>query len=405
MKSVTSRSILLTWELGDELGHLARLRPVAMELQRRGHQVVVATSQPDKLAVLPVSIPVVSAPSPRLAEVPDPIREPATFADVLYNAGVTQHGALQGVVRDWRVIFEETRPDVVVQDYSPFTLLALQGEATSSMLLGTGFACPPDTARLPDIRAWQNHYPDRLAMTERAVLEALNGHLENHGQADLQGIGELYTRVDANLLATFPELDHYPGRQGARGPSPEHVGVWSDLGGEPPRWPQGEGPRVFAYLKAFRALPRLLDHLAKSGFPCLVFTKADIDRNRWRSASLEIVSRPLDMRRVVRECDLGILHAGHGSTAQLLLGGRPILQLPLNVEQYHTAKNTERLGAGTMVLVDQADAICKAFDRVASGGSMRKAAAGFASRHAAFSDERALAKVVDTIERLAAQAA
>ena len=190
-------SILFTWEFGDDLGHIARLRPVALELQRRGHQVVFAASNLKNVSVLPASITVIPAPGPITEPVRDRIREPATFADILYNAGIAHGEVLSGIVRAWRGIFDLVRPAVVVQDYSPYALLALQGYEARSLLLGTGFACPPDIHPLPDIRAWQNHYPERLQMTEQQVLEVLNAQLVSQCQPTLAGIGELFTRVDA----------------------------------------------------------------------------------------------------------------------------------------------------------------------------------------------------------------
>ncbi len=397
-------SILFTWEFGDDLGHIARLRPVALELQRRGHQVVFAASNLKNVSVLPASITVIPAPGPITEPVRDRIREPATFADILYNAGIAHGEVLSGIVRAWRGIFDLVRPAVVVQDYSPYALLALQGFEARSLLLGTGFACPPDIHPLPDIRAWQNHYPERLQMTEQQVLEVLNAQLVSQCQPTLAGIGELFTRVDANCLATFPELDHYSGRADTATIPPDYVGVWSDLGGDQPCWPEGAGPRVFAYLKSFRALNSLLDHLGKSGNPCLVYLSADIDASRWQSDTLRIVDAPLDMERASHECDIAILHAGHGSTASLLLAGKPILQLPFNVEQFHTAKNTERLGAGAMAMIDNPQEITRAFDRVVADAAMLKAAKGFAKCCRDFDAVNALDNVVSRIEALAASA-
>ena len=397
-----SFTILLTWELGEHLGHIARLRPVAMELQRRGHHVVFAASNLKKVSTLPESLLVIPAPGPLPDPIRDRIREPATFADILYNAGVTQGDMLAGVVRAWRGVFDLIKPDVVVQDYSPQALLALQGYDSRSLLLGTGFACPPDIHPLPDIRAWQNHYPDRLKMTEQQVLEALNRQLARQGQPLLAGIGELFTRVDANCLTTFPELDHYPERVNSTSTPTDYVGVWSDLDGELPNWPKAEGPRVFAYLKPFRALPNLLDHLAESGFPCLVYLSADMDTCRWQSETLCIVDAPLDMNRVTRECDMAILHAGHGSTANVLLAGKPILQLPFNVEQFHTSKNTERMGAGAMAMVNDPAEIISAFDRVVADAAMGEAATSFARHYQGFDPANALETVVNRIEALAA---
>jgi hypothetical protein len=397
-------SILFTWEFGDDLGHIARLRPVAEELQRRGHIVVFAASRLQKISALPASLTVIPAPGPITEPVRDSIREPATFADILYNAGIDHEDMLPGIVRAWRGIFDLVNPNIVVQDYSPFALLALQGYETSSLLLGTGFACPPDTRPLPDIRAWQKHYPDRLQMTEQQVLKALNRQLARQGQPTLKGIGELYTRVDANCLATFPELDHYPERANTTPIPPNYVGVWSDLGGAQPGWPEGKGPRIFAYLKQFKALNRLLDHLGNSGFSCIVYLSADIDVRRWQSDSLHFVDTPLDMDRASSECDIAILHAGHGSTASLLLAGKPLLQLPFNVEQFHTAKNTERLGAGAIAMIDDPVEIIRAFDQMVADAAKHEAARDFANRHRDFDAATSMHNVVNQIEEMAATA-
>ena len=403
MNNSHSHRILLTWELGHDLGHIARLRPLALELKRRGHAVTIAAGQLQKLAALPASLDVIPAPVMSSTEVKDKIREPATFADVLYNIGGSHEDSLTGVVRAWRGIFDLVQPDVVVQDFSPFALLALQGYRARSMLLGTGFACPPDTGALPDIRAWQNHYPERLRITEQLVLDALNHQLTRQEQSTLAGIGELFTRVNVNCLATFPELDHYPERTDDQPAVVEYVGVWSDLGGDQPQWPEGEGPRVFAYLKPFRALNRLLDHLGKSGYPCLVYLANEAKTNRKHPKNLQIVDSPLDMASITRECNVSILHAGHGSTAAMLLAGKPILQLPFNVEQFHTARNTERLGAGAMAMIDNPEEITREFDQVIVSEAMRGAAGDFADRHRDFNQAVALSKVVDQIEALAAR--
>jgi len=401
MQSKPSLNVLFTWEMGGDLGHLARLRPVALELQRRGHSVSLAVKKTAATNALAPSLDVIPAPVIDSSGVRGLIREPATFADILFNAGFTQEQVLEKAVQDWRGIFDKVKPDVVVQDHSPCALLALQGWPAASALLGTGFACPPNKQRLPDIRAWQNHYPDRIRFTEDQVLQALNLQLAKQGQAALVGIGELFTRVDKNFLATFPELDHYAQRRHDESSSHEYCGVWSDLGGAQPQWPAVQGKRVFAYLKPFRGLPKILDHLLQSGHSVLVFLPADFDTRRWQSGSMQVVRAPLDMSRLASECDLALLHAGHGSTAAMLLAGTPVLQLPIVVEQYHTALNTERLGAGVQVGLDDPVAICKAFDQAIADPGLTDAAGLFSIKYAGFNPQLELARLVEGIEQLA----
>jgi hypothetical protein len=394
-----SHTVLLAWELGSDLGHIARLRPVARALVRCGHKVVLAARNLENVAGLPERVRVIQAPATDAVPVTYRIREPVTFADILYNSGAGSAGVLPSLVDAWHEILDRVEPDVVVHDFSPFALLAALSRPVTSVLLGTGFACPPPSPRLPDLRAWQDHYPDRVRATEYEVLEALNAQLGTQGLEPLPGIGCLFTRAHDNLLATFPELDHYPQRRNLPG-NYEYCGTWSDLGGAAPCWPEGPGPRVFAYLKPFRALPRLLDHLLHGGHPTLVFLASDMDTSPWQSSTMKIVKEPLDMAKVTAECQLAVLHAGHGSTVAMLLAGKPIVQIPFVVEQYHTAQNTKHLGAGIHVALDDPDGICRAVDRAVSDKGLKTAAETFAKRHSGHDSREALTRVVRRIAAL-----
>ncbi|MEE4331491.1 MAG: nucleotide disphospho-sugar-binding domain-containing protein [Wenzhouxiangella sp.] len=386
--------ILMTWEFGGALGHLARLRPLALRLVERGHRVHLAFRPNRYEGLIPRSLGLLPVPGHR--PVRDPIAQPVNMADILFNHGVTDREMLAGQVRAWRGLFELVRPDVVVMDYSPIALLALQGLAPATLQLGTGFASPPAIDPLPGLRAWQSHYPERVQRTERSVLDSLNRQLTLQGEAPLGGVGELFGRVDANLLATFRELDHYPQRSAG-----SYLGTWPDLGGVSPEWPIGEGPRIFAYLKPFRQLPALLSHLRDRGWPTLVFAKGLVEPERWTSETLMIVDRPLDMQQVARQCDAAILNAGHGTTAELLLAGKPVVQVPLNVEQFHNAANTERLGAGVHARADRVDSLCQAIDALVSRPEYAEAARAFRRRYADHDPRRRIEQVVDRIESLA----
>ena len=63
-----------------------------------------------------------------------------------------------------------------------------------------------------------------------------------------------------------------------------------------------------------------------------------------------------DMVAVGRTCDLAILHGGQGSTISMLLAGKPILEVPIVLEQYHNAMAVEKLAAG--LKADQQDPEC-----------------------------------------------
>lgn len=98
----------------------------------------------------------------------------------------------------------------------------------------------------------------------------------------------------------------------------------------------------------FQALPDLLRLLNQLRLPVLVYsTRLDAAiRRQFESATLHFADRPLDLAAVGRQCDLAILNASHGATVSMLLAGKPILQIPLQLEQTLTATATDRLGVG-----------------------------------------------------------
>ncbi|MHA7815350.1 MAG: glycosyltransferase [Pseudohaliea sp.] len=394
--------VLFAWELGGGFGHLGRLRPVAATLLARGCRVSFALRRVGSTAFLPRGWPAWAAPVPDAGAVPGRLREPASFADILYNDGFTIDAERRGMVRAWRTLLDTLRPDLLVCDFAPGALLASQGTDVPRALLGTGFACPPDRVPLPDLRAWQDHYPERLRQTEAAVTAALNAELAALGEAPVSGVGELHTRVSANLLATFPELDHYPGRDDAP-ETPDYRGTWSELGGATPPWPAGDGRRIFAYLKPFRGLSPLLDRLEASGAGVLVFTRAALDPARWRRGNLVLTDEPVDLEAALENCDLAVCHGGHGTVASALLAGVPLLVLPIHVEQYHTGQRVEALGAGRAAPLDDGAAQHEALDALLARGAGRAQARRFAERYRDFDGDAALAGVADTLERIAAR--
>ncbi len=391
-------NVLLVWELGGALGHVARLAPIARHLRETGREVRMALALPPRAGRVPEGVDLL--PVPVMPPTREPLTQPVSMADVLYNAGVCERDRLAGQVRTWRGLFSLAAPDAVVLDYSPTALLALQGMDIPVVQVGTGFACPPAVSPLPDLRDWQDHYPDRIRATEARVLAALNAQLESQRQPGLACVGELFGRVRANVLATFPELDHYPDHE--RG---EYWGTWSGDGGTPPAWPDGDGPRVFAYLKPFRGLHRVLDELAARGLPSVVHVGGGFDGRRWQQTPVRVSAEPLDMAAVARDCDIAITNAGHGTTAAMLLAGVPLLQMPIQVEQYHNARATERIGAGIHVTLGDRESFSTALDRLLNEPAYRAAAAAFARRHADHDPDEAVRRLVDRIVSLAAGSA
>ncbi|HEX5339761.1 MAG TPA: nucleotide disphospho-sugar-binding domain-containing protein [Gammaproteobacteria bacterium] len=333
--------ILMTWELGAGRGHLAPMLSLATRLRDAGHHVELAVRDPGDarpfleqagLRFHAAPIPTPLGGSPALSSYPQILKQ-LEFADA---------DTLHARLRAWHVVFGKVRPELLVCDHSPTALLAARAEGIKAIVTGTGFFVPPDISPLPELRPWQPGDPQQLANDETAVLAVMNSALAKFPAAPLQRLAQLFA-VDAQALFTLRELDNYSAHRQADywGPVPAGPGA-------APEWPAGDGKRIFAYLRRFDTLPALLASLRDSGQPTLIYLPQQPREliSRFEGGNLHFSTVPLDMDAVTRQCDLAVLHAGHGVTAALLLAGKPMLLLPLHLEMLLTARAVTRLGAG-----------------------------------------------------------
>jgi UDP:flavonoid glycosyltransferase YjiC (YdhE family) len=237
---------------------------------------------------------------------------------------------------------------------------------------------------------------DQIIRDEQAVLRRTNGTLARWNQAPLERLGRLYGDVDECFLNTFEELDHCPSRPtGARFWGPI---TGSDGGG--PTWPvAGQGKRVFGYLKPFAGLSRLLQALRDRGNPTLIYPdgiNATV-RKRFECDTLQFARHRLDPTRTARECDLAILNATHGTTCDVLLAGKPILQIPIFGEQELMAEAVCRIDAGKLAWPTKEDrsAMEDALDQLLGDARCVQGAQAFAARHRDFDPVKQRAEMLE----------
>ena len=392
-------TILVTWELGGGLGHLLPLEPLVRGLCDRGHRVVAALKDLSRAAGVfgRTGVSYLQAPF-RLGRVSGHIQRPRTFAHVLHNVGFADAEELRTLAEAWRNLYEYVQPEVILFDHSPTALLAARGHPARRAVIGIPFACPPDVYPLPDLRPWLAGDAENLRRDEHRVSQRVNRVLAAWGEAPVEYVSQLYHPVDETFLTTFPELDHYPNRNGA-----EYWGVWPVTGGAAPVWPPGDGKKVYAYLKPFPARGSLLALLSELRCPTLVY----LDRSdpklqkRFQSSTLSFARRRLDPAEVAQQCDLAILNAGHGTTAAMLMAGKPILQLPIYLEQTLNAAATARLGAGLSAGVTRPEEIAVKLMALLCSEDHAEAARRFAGRCAKFDLTRQVHNALRRIEELA----
>ncbi|WP_077038235.1 glycosyltransferase [Pelomonas sp. KK5] len=396
--------IHLSWELGGGLGHAARLKTLAIELRSRGHRVSLSLRDlaHTRSLLADLDCPKFQAPVWLHRAVGLPAAQ-GNLAEILLAFGYLEAGALSGLVDGWRALFGELKPDLVVADYAPTAVLAARSLGLRTASIGIGFYLPPRTPDLPPLRDWEPIPPERLRGAQRRMLEVANAVLAQHGAAPLALPADLLLG-DRPLLCTWPELDHY-GRSEPTGGQWYGPSFLADGGGagEAPRWPEGSGPKVFAYLKADHPdHAALLKALAEAGCRTLCYLPevAAGGPPPLKHPTLRYAGGPVSLGEVFADgCALCVCHGGEATLAQALLAGVPLLLLPMHAEQFLISRRVEQAGCGINAAQrrrpqDWAALVREALDAPA----WREGAQHFARAHAGFTQQGLAARLADAFE-------
>jgi UDP:flavonoid glycosyltransferase YjiC (YdhE family) len=334
--------ILCAWEFGGGLGHIRRLLPIALELKALGHDVKVAIRDSAHLEESRAKgFDTFIAPLLRTPREVNPA--PLNFSDVLLNLGFDDALGLDGALRAWRSLFALLDPDVVVADYAPTAQMAARMASLPCATVGSGFALPVPGDPVPALRSWAGDDPrvlrardDRLAMR---VREAAGGAWPARAQ-------DLFA-ADLHLLCTFADIDPFGSRENV-----EYLGpVGDEESTVDVRW-QGQGPRIFAYLKpGTPPFDATLAGLAALGAETVVAAPglAPEHARDLSKASMRVATQPVNVALLLPEASLCVSHAGPGLAAHALAAGVPLALLPLQLEQFLVSLRVEALGAGAFV--------------------------------------------------------
>jgi UDP:flavonoid glycosyltransferase YjiC (YdhE family) len=205
---------LLTWELGTNLGHLARLLPIARDLKARGHSVIAAVREVPAAAIVlgPAGIPFVQAPH-LLHGLPLPERA-SGYADILLSQGWSDPEVLCGLTQSWHHLMRMVRPDAVVLDHSPTAAIAARIAGIRSVMIGDGAELPPVTNPLPPFPGFSWATAEKSAASARLALDNVSMVLRRFKRPPLTSLSDLF-RASTRLFVTVPELDHYGRRADA----------------------------------------------------------------------------------------------------------------------------------------------------------------------------------------------
>ncbi len=399
MTQGSQRHVLICWELGGGLGHLTPIAAVARRFLERGWRVSLVLADLSQAHPFLGHLPVATFQAPVWLPRLRTEQEPVCFSDILQHRGYRSATGLASLAAAWRSLLDSLRPDLLIGEYAPTALLAARGLAVPKILLSTGFGeLQPGR---PDLclRPWLARGEALTATSEGLVVSCVNRVLEERGLPPIGFVADLYA-ADHIFLFTLPELDLVKDRLAATYLRPP------DEGGRltPATWPKGAGPKLLAYLKP--ASPLCLPALqAIADLPCrgLVLApglpaKAATGRRR---PGLCIATRPGAIGAALASSDVVVCHGGKVTVTQALLAGKPLLLIPEQLEQFHTALRVEELGAGLRVRRGwDAARIREALSRLLTEPRYGAAATALARKHAALTRVDAAAAIVGHGERL-----
>jgi UDP:flavonoid glycosyltransferase YjiC (YdhE family) len=336
--------ILLTWELGLNFGHLARLLPIAERLKADGHTIMAAARDLHAAAMVlgPAGIPFVQAPHLTKGI---PLAYRATgYADILLSQGWSDRSALWGLTQGWLNLIGMFRPDQMILDYSPTVTLAARIARVPCVLVGNGFELPPLTDPLPAFPGFSWANAEKAFEAEGLAINQANDVLGTHQTPPIGALRDLMSG-HTRFLATFPDLDHYGERADARYIGP----LLGKIGGRKVAWPKGEGPKIFACLRPDTANVKEILVALKSIRARVICVASGFSAAQLvgRCAGDVVVSLgPVELDPLL-DADLCLTYGAEGTIFRFLLAGVRQLVAPWHVETYLAARQLEKVGVGT----------------------------------------------------------
>jgi len=333
---------LLGAELGSGFGHAARLATTAETLGSMGVATVAALPDLSVLEAFPALTAgrVFAAPRGRRpgrfqqALIGRPPPRAAGMSDILALNGYGEPDILSGVVRGWRALIDQLKPDLIVSDYAPGLNLAACGRAPV-ICVGNGFTLPPLVSPIP-----RQSVARPPVLSEHDLVEAMSSVLPA-GAPPLASLAAVF-EGEGRCLTCFPMFDPYQVWRPGEGEGPLQRREANDQ--------RGDG--VFAYLNlAAPDIEDMLFGIVAAGVPTRVFIP---EAPRAMLAYLDEVGvradiRPPELAEAIGNARLVIHHGGLGVAQAAAEIGRPQLIAPTDAEKDFTANQLKNAGAARLL--------------------------------------------------------
>jgi len=364
--SLSNKTILFAWEIGEGLGHLPPLKAVAQALKREGASVVFALRDAvqTRAELAELGAPILPAPFwPTPAPPPSPS---GTYADILAGNGYGASANIRALIEAWDAVFGVTRPDLIVCEHAPSAALCAFGRIPVAFV-GNGFVVPPSDA--PEFPSYEPGKGE--ALRQRPILAAMQEALAGLGRSPPKTICEPFRGVFRGVY-TFPSLDTYRGmrREPVLGPI-EPLPALSALPAT---------RRLFAYSAAdYSGIDELARSLMDLGPEASAYFRGALGARAAviKSRGVHVYDTAPSLSAILPGADAVFSHAGTGFAHAALAAGRPHIVSPRHFEALVTARRLEEMGAGIVVHPFEPkrfrDAVKRAFDDSAVRTAAQKA--------------------------------
>jgi MGT family glycosyltransferase len=354
-------------------GHLFPAAAILLELQRRGHRIVLRTLPSEVAAMRELGFDAASVDEriPAIVE-PSPLPR-GTVAALRAGIGTFAERAPYEVA-DLRAVIEEHRPDVVLVDVNSWGGLA-GAEHWASGARERLFVelfpytpaipsrdTPPFGPGLPPARGPLGRLRDAIlrplvfGTLERAVLPMLNELRRKQGLSDVAGARDMFTRARLMLVTTVEPFE-YP-----RSDWPEQTVLIGPCEWEPPQeepaWlAEVTDPIVLVTTSSEaqddgRLVQVALDALAESPYHVVATLPAGI-RERYRVPANAHIEEFIPHSAVLRRAVVVVTHGGMGATQKALARGVPVCVVPFGRDQHEVAQRVRASCAGTTLRPSQ----------------------------------------------------
>ncbi len=340
--------ILLGWEYGSGMGHIALLMPIAKALQAQGHEIVLG------LRDVVGTEPMTRDTGMRVNLVPylDGKAElkgtTHTLADIFHQAGFMAQNALLSLGVRWHEILSLEKPDLVICELSPTLAMASIGRIPT-VTIGTGYSNPPTGRMMPDTRFWKKDLPLESIQNEQTLQKVICDVRKYLGLKPLPFFSDLFGG-EGSFVCTYPELDCYRDYRATPAIGPLNT-TWykPDLGAIKHTHPN---PSYFAYLNySSDHLENVLNALKASGIAGEAYIRGipAAQREAWSDERLHIHATPQPMEEILQRVAVCIHHAGISTSEMCLRYAVPQLLLPRHLEQRVNASSVYLCGSGLVL--------------------------------------------------------